>query len=100
MRNATWMLLAALVVAGTVVASLLINSPTAPPGPPLEERVSLELVAEGLVHPIGTAVAPGIDDRTFIVDQIGTLRTLLADGGLLAEPYLDVRDSMTGLNPS
>lgn len=93
------MLVSALVVAGVVIASLLINTPSSTSGPPIEDRITLELMAEGLVHPVGVARADGLEDRVFIVDQIGTVRTLRSNGSLLPEPFLDLRSELIGLNP-
>lgn len=100
MRNATWALLAGLLLIGVVIAAVVINTPPSATGPPLEEDLELELAAEGLVHPVHAAVAPGIVDRTFIVDQVGTVRVLLDDGTLAEEPFLDLTDRMVALNPN
>ena len=61
--------------------------------------VGLEQVATGLCAPM-TLVEP--DDgsgRRFVVDQIGLVRVVAADGRLLVEPFLDLRSRMVGLNP-
>ncbi len=58
----------------------------------------LELAAEGLVHPVGVASPTGLEDRTFIVDQVGVVRTLLSNGSLLPEPFLDLRDQVVSLD--
>jgi len=100
MRNATWVLLAALVLIAVTVAAVVLNTPPSQSGPPIDEDLSLELVADGLVHPLGAAVAPGIDDRTFIVDQVGRVHMLLDDGTLAEEPFLDLTGEVVGLNPS
>ena len=58
--------------------------------------VKLEQVAEGLTHPL-TMVSPPGDDRRFIVEQLGTIRILTADGKLLDEPFLNIREKMKPL---
>jgi glucose/arabinose dehydrogenase len=99
MRNATWVLISALVVAGVVIASVWLNPPPSRSGPPLEGRVSLELVAEGLAHPLAAVSALGIEDRVFIVDQVGTVNALLPNGTLMPEPFLDLRKELIALIP-
>ena len=99
MRKATMALIAAVLLIGAAAAFVLITTPPREPSPPIEQELHLELAAEGLVNPIAAAVAPGIDDRVFIVDQVGTVRALTADG-LEDEPFLDLRDEIIGLNPS
>jgi glucose/arabinose dehydrogenase len=37
--------------------------------------------------------------RLFIADQIGLIRVVTAEGELLDEPFLDIRDRMVALNP-
>lgn len=100
MRKATMALIAAVVLIGAAIAFVLINTPPGEPAQPLEQEFRLEPVAEGFVNPIAASVAPGIDDRVFIVDQIGTVRVLMADGTLEDEPFLDLREEIVGLNPN
>ncbi len=51
-------------------------------------------VADGFVAPV-FLTHPGDDTgRLFVVDQVGTVRVIDADGSLLDEPFLDVRDRM------
>ncbi|MFC3957131.1 PQQ-dependent sugar dehydrogenase [Halovivax cerinus] len=63
--------------------------------------IGLELVGEGFTSPVGFEVAPGDDDRYFVVDQLGQIHVLEGasngDGGPLQrrdEPFLDVSDRM------
>jgi len=80
-------------------------SPTTEPAtvegtaPPFEPRVGLELVAQGLTAPVDMAIAGDGSGRLFIVDQIGVIRVLTAEGELLEEPFLDIRDRMVDINP-
>jgi glucose/arabinose dehydrogenase len=59
--------------------------------------ISVEVAASGLVSPIQLVQPPGNDPRRYIVDQIGVVRVLNADGTLQAAPWLDVRSRMTPL---
>jgi glucose/arabinose dehydrogenase len=70
-----------------------------PTVPPFEPRVGLELVAEGLTAPVDMAIPGDGSGRLFIADQIGVIRVLTADGQLLEEPFLDIRDRMVDINP-
>ena len=62
-----------------------------------EMSVNLEpVVEEGLTAPL-IMVSPPNDDRRFIVEQIGTIRILTADGQLLDQPFLDIRHKLPNL---
>jgi len=75
------------------------SEPTATPEPVFEPIVGLELVAEGLNAPVELTPAGDGSGRLFVVDQIGLIRVLTAEGELLDEPFLDIRDRMVGLTP-
>jgi glucose/arabinose dehydrogenase len=55
--------------------------------------VNLEEVASGLTAPMMMVQPPG-DDRRFIVEQTGTIKILTADGEVLGEPFLDIRNQI------
>ena len=59
-------------------------------------RVSLELVAEGLVSPVELQ-APDDTGRLFIADRVGTIRVVDAAGQLVAAPFLDIQDRVIPL---
>jgi glucose/arabinose dehydrogenase len=61
--------------------------------------VGVRLVAEGLTAPVYIVEAPDGTERLFIVDQAGLVRILTAEGELLGEPFLDVRDLMVSFRP-
>jgi glucose/arabinose dehydrogenase len=61
--------------------------------------IGVDVVATGLVSPVQLVQPPGSDPRRFIVDQIGLIRVLNADGTLQAAPYLDLRGKMVTLSP-
>jgi glucose/arabinose dehydrogenase len=58
-----------------------------------EYSVGVELVAEGLTSPVQLVPANDDSNRWFVVDQVGMIRVISADGELLEEPFLD----LTGL---
>ena len=67
--------------------------------PPFRPRVGLALVAEGLTAPLSLKAAGDGSGRLFVVDQAGLIRIITAEGELLTEPFLDIRDRMVGINP-
>ncbi|MCW5625198.1 MAG: PQQ-dependent sugar dehydrogenase [Burkholderiales bacterium] len=60
--------------------------------------VKLELVADGLVHPLIMVSPPG-DDRKFIVEQNGTIKILGADGKLMSEDFLNIKHKLPPISP-
>ena len=58
--------------------------------------VKLEVVAEGLTHPLIMVSPPG-DDRKFIVEQTGTVKILGADGKLMGEDFLNIKHKLPPL---
>ncbi len=63
----------------------------------IEGKIGLELMAEGLAAPVVLIPSGDGSGRLFIVDQMGQIRILGADGKLFAEPFLDLRDRMVEL---
>lgn len=57
-------------------------------------EVGVELMAEGLTAPLALAEPPDGSRRLFVLEQIGRLRIIDADGTLLEEPFLDFRDRL------
>lgn len=53
--------------------------------------VNLQVVAEGLTHPLMLISPPDGTKRRFIIEQIGVIRVLMPDGKLLDEPFLNIR---------
>ncbi|MGI9507133.1 MAG: PQQ-dependent sugar dehydrogenase, partial [Geminicoccaceae bacterium] len=83
-RFGTWLLLTAFCLpVGTLV------SPEA-----RSADVGVELVAEGLTAPLTLAEAPDDSGRFFVLEQVGRIRVIDADGKLLDEPFLDFRDRL------
>src|SRR5919106_4408449 len=64
-----------------------------------DPAVGLRLVADGFTSPVALVAAPDASGRRFIVDQVGVIRVLGADGNLLPEPFLDLRSEIVPLTP-
>lgn len=87
-----YLIVAALLLPGT----LFYFSPVAAQeGPP--SAVRLELVAEGLNSPVDLEQPDDDSGRMFIADRAGLIYTLDADGNLLEEPFLDLRNRIVEL---
>lgn len=56
--------------------------------------VGVELVAEGMTAPLTLAEAPDESGRLFVLEQLGRIRVIDADGKLLEEPFLDFKDRL------
>jgi glucose/arabinose dehydrogenase len=84
--------LCAIAGSGLAAAPAQAQEPDAP-------AVGLRLVAEGFTSPVALVAAPDGSGRRFIVDQVGVIRVLDADGNLLPEPFLDVRSRLVPLMP-
>jgi glucose/arabinose dehydrogenase len=77
-----------LCVGAVSVLALSIGAFSAPAE--AQMTVNLEPAVEGVTAPLAIAQPPG-DDRMFVIEQIGLVRVVTADGELLAEPFLDLR---------
>jgi glucose/arabinose dehydrogenase len=64
-----------------------------------QTRVNLEPAVEGVTAPLAIAQPPG-DDRMFVIEQIGLVRVVTAEGELLAEPFLDLRHKIVDQWPN
>jgi glucose/arabinose dehydrogenase len=75
---------------GEVVYLPLIQGGALPA--PAPHGVALETIVApgGLERPVDIANAG--DDRLFVVERAGTIRIVLADGSVLAQPFLDIGD--------
>ncbi|MFD2888752.1 PQQ-dependent sugar dehydrogenase [Chitinophaga cymbidii] len=82
-----------------VVLPLFIHSCRKPDFRP-PKAISLELVADNLVSPLGVVEAPDNTKRLFILDQVGKIWIVDANGNRLATPFLDVTGAMVALNPN
>lgn len=61
------------------------------------KKVDLQLVAEGIISPIGVVAVPDEIGRRFMINQIGKVETVNGSGEKLEEPFLDVSSKMVTL---
>lgn len=59
--------------------------------------VGLKLVASGFAAPMEFISSK--DERMFVVDQVGLVKVMTADGKLQEKPFLDISDRMVKLTP-
>jgi glucose/arabinose dehydrogenase len=62
--------------------------------------VGLKLIAQGFTAPMEFVSSGDGTGRMFAVDQIGLVKIITADGKMLSEPFLDIRDRMIPLSPN
>lgn len=77
---------------GTVTVTTPVEEQTPSPSPGLS--VGLELVAEGLTSPLALMSSGDDTGRLFVLDQIGQIWIITAEGVLADEPFLDLSDRM------
>jgi glucose/arabinose dehydrogenase len=65
---------------------------------PGQPRIGLEKISGNLSSPMMIAVPDDGSGRMFVVDQIGFVRIITAEGKLLDEPLLDLRDRLVSLS--
>jgi glucose/arabinose dehydrogenase len=65
---------------------------------PGQPRIGLEKIGGDLSSPVMMALPDDGSGRIFVVDQIGLVRIITADGKLPDTPFLDLRDRMVSLN--
>ena len=69
------------------------GAPVQPGGDLAEEpAVQLVKVAEGLADPVAVAAPDDGSGRLFVVERVGRIRVIDADGNLLDEPFLDLTE--------
>lgn len=56
--------------------------------------IALQLMVEGLTSPVGMAAPPDDTGRLFLLDQVGQIRVVDAEGTLITLPFLDVSERM------
>lgn len=57
-------------------------------------------MADGLTAPLSIVFSPDRPERRLVLDQVGTVRELTADGISGAEPFLDLRQQIVALHTS
>lgn len=65
-----------------------------------QANFELELVADGFNSPVHLVSPPDDSGRRFVVDRIGVIYVIDADGTLRKEPFLDVRSKLVQLRPN
>src|ERR1044071_1439327 len=60
--------------------------------------VDLQTVAEGFVSPIGVVAAPDNTNRMFVIDQVGKIMIIGADGKKMDTPFLDLTSTTVPLD--
>jgi glucose/arabinose dehydrogenase len=89
-----------LALAITLTPSCTLPPPDATP-PPITTTAEFALVsfADGFVSPIAMEFPPDDTGRAFVVDQVGRVHIIHADGSRQNEPFLDLSDRMVTLSP-
>lgn len=95
-RHRRWTLRSLATAVAAALIALSGSAALAQEGP--FDHLQLELVAEGLTSPVNLVSPPG-DDRLFVVDQVGLIHIIDADGNLLPEPFLDARPHLMTFRP-
>lgn len=68
--------------------------------PPASKTPGLQLIADSLVSPVFISEPPDSSHRLFVVDEIGKIWIIGADGKKLTTPFIDVTNKMVTLSPS
>ena len=72
-----------------------IAEPVVPEEPP--EEIGVELLAEGFTSPVGFVSPEDGSGRMFVVDQVGVIWVLDAEGNVQDDYFLDLRDELVDL---
>lgn len=62
------------------------------------KTAGLQKVIDGLVSPVALAEPPDGSKRLFVVDQVGKIWIVAADGSKAGSPFLDISSKMVSLN--
>jgi len=63
------------------------------------KSVDLQLVADNLTSPIGVVAVPDASNRLFVIDQVGKIWIIGANGARLGAPFIDVTNRLPSLSP-
>jgi glucose/arabinose dehydrogenase len=80
-----------------LLGSLVLVFPVAAQEDEESHSVGVELVADGLTSPVAIAYPNDDSGRMFIVDQVGTIWIVTAEGEVLPEPFLDMSGQIVAL---
>jgi glucose/arabinose dehydrogenase len=64
------------------------------------QQPSLQLVTDGLISPVALVEPPDGTKRLFVVDELGQIWIIGADGKKLSTPFIDISSKMVSLSPS
>jgi glucose/arabinose dehydrogenase len=67
--------------------------------PPGNSTPDLQQVADGLVSPVALAEPPDGSKRLFVLDQVGKIWIIQADGTKAASPFIDLSGKIVPLTP-
>jgi glucose/arabinose dehydrogenase len=83
-----------------LILTLVPASPAAAQSPLGEPKdIGVSLVADGLTAPVALVEPPDGSGRLFVVDQVGLIRVIDAEGSLSPDPFLDLRSRIVPLMP-
>ena len=89
--------------AGSMLAAVLQDNTSRTNLTPVQNvtaDIGLELVAQNFTSPMMVTSPDDGTGRLFVVDQIGVVNVVDANGTTLPEPFLDLRDKMVDLRPT
>lgn len=66
--------------------------------PPQIKDLDLELIADGMISPIGVVAVPDNSKRLFVIDQAGKIWIIPENGNKLPTPFMDVTSKLVTLN--
>jgi glucose/arabinose dehydrogenase len=67
---------------------------------PRNKDVDIKLVADGMVSPLALMGVPDNSKRLFVMDQIGKVWIIDANGNKMANPFIDLTGKMIALSPN
>jgi glucose/arabinose dehydrogenase len=85
---------------GGLLGTLLLFAGCKKHDPPMTKELDIELVADGLVSPIGLVAIPDNSKRLAVIDQIGKVWIIDKDDQKLPTPFIDVTTKMISLSPN
>ncbi|MFL5808390.1 MAG: PQQ-dependent sugar dehydrogenase, partial [Flavisolibacter sp.] len=67
--------------------------------PPKMKEMDLKVIADGFVSPITVVQPPDGSRRLFVVDQVGKIWIINADGQKSSQPFIDISGKIVSLTP-
>lgn len=89
------------ICAAAIMGVVIIHSckdDDGPTNPTTSAAVTLKLITDNLVSPIDVVSVPDDSKRLFVIDQIGKIWIIDANGNKLPTPFLDLTSKMVTLN--